>query len=57
MLANTKNDNEKVVSARGRAPSILKCYLVFSAGYNFQEGGTRPLADTLLEMAALTIPL
>ncbi len=28
MLASTKNDNEKVVSARGRAPPILKCYLV-----------------------------
>ncbi len=28
MLASTKNDKEKVVSARGRAPPILKCYLV-----------------------------
>ncbi len=28
MLASTKNDNEKVVSARGPTPHILKCYLV-----------------------------
>ena len=28
MLASTKNDNEKVVSARGPTPPILKCYLL-----------------------------
>ncbi len=28
MLASTKNDNEKVVSARWPTPPILKCYLV-----------------------------
>ena len=48
MLASTKNDNEKVVSARGPTPPILKCY--FSAGYNFQEGGVGPLADTVNQL-------
>ena len=28
MHASTKSDNEKIVSVRGRAPPILKCYLV-----------------------------
>ena len=65
MLASTKNENEKVVSAREPTPPILKCYLVsvsneksifmyvWSAGYNFHAGGVGPLADTTFSLSLL----
>ncbi len=34
MLASTKNNNEKVVSARGPDWPILKCYLVSVSNFS-----------------------
>ncbi len=53
MLGSTMNDNERFVSAIGHPPLVSQCYLVLSAGYNFQEGGACSAAGTIFSLSLL----